>query len=137
VLTGAERRRVFGEYQSSDPSRFIDEVPAELLIGSRRRSRQGPIRDTFHTTTSGPTRTGAAAAGENACGKRPRHMRTRTRISRPACCASRGHARPASAVRRRQRHQRRTRDNDTKLVVRFNAVGVKTLRAKYARLEPA
>jgi DNA helicase-2/ATP-dependent DNA helicase PcrA len=28
-------------------------------------------------------------------------------------------------------------DDDTKLVVRFNAVGVKTLRAKFARLEPA
>src|SRR5476649_1288469 len=31
VLTGAARRRIFGEYQSSEPSRFIDEVPAELL----------------------------------------------------------------------------------------------------------
>src|SRR5439155_1592216 len=31
VLTGAARRRVFGEYQNSEPSRFIDEVPAELL----------------------------------------------------------------------------------------------------------
>ena len=31
VLTGAARRRVFGEYQSSEPSRFIDEVPAELV----------------------------------------------------------------------------------------------------------
>ncbi len=28
-------------------------------------------------------------------------------------------------------------DDDTKLVVRFNAVGVKTLRAKFAKLEPA
>ena len=28
-------------------------------------------------------------------------------------------------------------DDDTKLVVRFTAVGQKTLRAKYARLEPA
>ncbi len=28
-------------------------------------------------------------------------------------------------------------DDDTKLVVRFAAVGQKTLRAKYARLEPA
>ncbi|MGZ5494897.1 MAG: ATP-dependent helicase, partial [Thermoanaerobaculia bacterium] len=27
VLTGAARRRIFGEYQSSEPSRFIDEVP--------------------------------------------------------------------------------------------------------------
>src|SRR3954467_5769120 len=31
VLTGAARRRIFGEYQSSQPSRFIDEVPAELV----------------------------------------------------------------------------------------------------------
>src|SRR4051794_32776467 len=31
VLTGAARRRVFGEYKSSEPSRFIDEVPADLL----------------------------------------------------------------------------------------------------------
>src|SRR5580693_3703108 len=31
ILTGAARRRVFGEYQPSRPSRFIDEVPAELL----------------------------------------------------------------------------------------------------------
>src|SRR5258706_9473846 len=31
VLTGAARRRVFGEYQSSNPSRCIEEVPAELL----------------------------------------------------------------------------------------------------------
>jgi hypothetical protein len=28
-------------------------------------------------------------------------------------------------------------DDDMKLVVRFTAVGQKTLRAKYARLEPA
>src|SRR6185295_15400401 len=31
VVTGAARRRVFGEYQSSNPSRFIEEVPAELM----------------------------------------------------------------------------------------------------------
>src|SRR5256885_2015492 len=31
VLTGAARRRIFGEYQASKPSRFIDEVPAELV----------------------------------------------------------------------------------------------------------
>jgi DNA helicase-2/ATP-dependent DNA helicase PcrA len=28
-------------------------------------------------------------------------------------------------------------DGDAKLVVRFNSAGVKTLRAKFARLEPA
>src|SRR5262249_2267107 len=31
ILTGAAPRRVFGEYQSTEPSRFIDEVPAELV----------------------------------------------------------------------------------------------------------
>ena len=32
VLTGAARRRVFGEYQRVEPSRFLDEVPAELWL---------------------------------------------------------------------------------------------------------
>mgnify|MGYP003693826091 CR=1 FL=1 len=31
VLTGAARRRIFGEYQASEPSRFIDEVPPQLV----------------------------------------------------------------------------------------------------------
>ena len=31
VLTSAARRRVFGDYQSTDPSRFIDEIPPELI----------------------------------------------------------------------------------------------------------
>src|SRR5437870_6838898 len=31
VLTGAARRRVFGEYQAMQPSRFMDEVPPELV----------------------------------------------------------------------------------------------------------
>ncbi|MGE4067264.1 MAG: ATP-dependent helicase, partial [Vicinamibacterales bacterium] len=31
VLTSAGRRRVFGEYQSSEPSRFLDEIPPELV----------------------------------------------------------------------------------------------------------
>ena len=31
VLTSAARRRVFGEYQSTEPSRFLDEIPAELI----------------------------------------------------------------------------------------------------------
>src|SRR5205823_10719141 len=31
VLTSAARRRVFGEYQSTEPSRFLNEVPADLV----------------------------------------------------------------------------------------------------------
>ena len=31
VLTGAARRRLFGEYQSTEPSRFLFEIPSELV----------------------------------------------------------------------------------------------------------
>src|SRR3954452_15281387 len=31
VLTSAARRRVFGEYQSTEPSRFLEEIPPELI----------------------------------------------------------------------------------------------------------
>ena len=31
VLTSAARRRVFGDYQSTEPSRFLDEIPAGLI----------------------------------------------------------------------------------------------------------
>ena len=49
-----------------------------------------------------------------------------------------GHAGASSAVRRRHAWSASKRLNDdTKLVVRFNPVGQKTLRAKFARLEPA
>ena len=35
VLTSASRRRVFGEYQNTEPSRFIDEIPADLIEEDR------------------------------------------------------------------------------------------------------
>ena len=31
VLTSAARRRVYGDYQSTEPSRFLDEIPPELI----------------------------------------------------------------------------------------------------------
>ena len=42
VLTGAARRRVFGEYQSTAPSRFLEEIPSISSIASSPwRSRAG------------------------------------------------------------------------------------------------
>ena len=38
VLTSAARRRVFGEYQNTEPSRFIDEIPADLIEEDRSES---------------------------------------------------------------------------------------------------
>ena len=79
VLTGAARRRIFGEYQSSEPSRFIDEIPAEL-IDRIASCRPRPIRVTFRTTNSGPTRTAGAAVGARASRNRPTPTRTRTSV---------------------------------------------------------
>ena len=31
ILTSAARRRVFGEYKASEPSRFLEEIPSELV----------------------------------------------------------------------------------------------------------
>ena len=39
LLTSAARRRVFGEYQSTEPSRFIDEIPADSI----ERDEPAPI----------------------------------------------------------------------------------------------
>ena len=38
VLTGANRRRVFGEYQNTSPSQFLEEVPTELVEEEFSRS---------------------------------------------------------------------------------------------------
>ena len=105
VLTGAARRRIFGEYQSSEPSRFIDEVPAALV------DRVAP---SFDVHVSGqlpalrvphqPVRTRPA---RRARPRRGAHLRLRRRGSNHRPHAETGHAGPPSTVRRRERNQRR------------------------------
>ena len=133
VLTGAARRRVFGEYQSTDPSRFLDEVPAELI------ERAPPSPGAYQ-------------------GAMPRHYEFRTnpygrgggrsRVREDAAPASFAYeeedqSAPPMRAGARVRHAQfgigtvlsiEQLDDDAKLVVRF-AIGQKTLRAKYARLE--
>jgi DNA helicase-2/ATP-dependent DNA helicase PcrA len=132
VLTGAARRRIFGEYQSSEPSRFIDEVPAALverIAPSYSTGYQGNFPHyEFRTNPYGRGR--------------------RTREAEPVYAyededQSTGmNLRPGMRVKHAQFGvgsvvSVEALNDDTKLIVRFNAVGVKTLRAKYARLEPA
>ncbi len=132
ILTGAARRRVFGEYQSSEPSRFIDEVPAELI------ERVAPISSSPYQGNFAhyEFRTNPYGRGR------------RTKEAEPAYAyededQSTGLTlRPGSRVKHAQFGTGTVisvepLDGDTKLVVRFNTVGAKTLRAKYARLEPA
>jgi DNA helicase II / ATP-dependent DNA helicase PcrA len=134
VLTGAARRRIFGEYQASEPSRFIDEVPAALvdrIAPSSSPGYQGNFPHyEFRTNPYG----------------RGRGNRVREETATYAYEDEDQSAGLALRLGMRVRHPQfgvgtvtsvEVLDDDTKLVVRFAAVGVKTLRAKYARLEPA
>jgi len=134
VLTGAARRRIFGEYQSNEPSRFIDEVPADLV------ERLVPTFSSSGYQGNFPHyefRTNPYGRG-----------RGRAREETPAYAYEEEDQSTGMALRpgMRVRHAQfgvgsvitiEPLNDDTKLTVRFNGVGVKTLRAKYARLEPA
>jgi DNA helicase-2/ATP-dependent DNA helicase PcrA len=134
VLTGAARRRIFGEYQSSEPSRFIDEVPAELVeriapsYSSSGYQGNFPHYE-FRTNPYGrggrrAKETEPAYAYEDEDQSTGMALRLGMKVRHPQFGV--GTVLSVEAL-----------DDDTKLVVRFNAVGQKTLRAKYARLEPA
>ncbi len=136
VLTGAARRRVFGEYQASEPSRFIDEVPAELVeavapsYASPSYQSRFPHYD-FRTDPYGRRGRGT-------------HVKEET----PSYAYEDEDQSPGMTLRlgMKVRHPQfgvgtvlsvEALHDDTKLVVRFADVGQKTLRARYARLEPA
>jgi ATP-dependent DNA helicase UvrD/PcrA len=133
VLTGAARRRVFGEYQSSEPSRFIEEIPPGLLEPLAAPS-------SFHQ----PRFSGYAGRDELSGRARGR----RWREDPPAYAYEDEDQSTTLALRpgMKVRHPQfgvgsvltvEPLDDDTKLVVRFNEVGRKTLRARFARLQPA
>ena len=140
VLTGAARRRIFGEYKASEPSRFIDEVPAELVDRlvpsfSSSSSYQTPFTSSYDYKPNPYARGGKTGAG-------------RTREDAPTYSYEDEDQSTGMTLRpgMRVRHQQfgvgniisvEPLDGDAKLVVRFSGVGVKTLRAKFARLQPA
>ena len=135
VLTGAARRRVFGEYQSTEPSRFLDEIPAELverIAPAYASAHQGAFSHSHYEFRTNPY--GRKGGG-------------RTREAEPAY-AYESENQAAADVRAgmRVRHPQfgvgsviavEEQNDDFKVTVRFNSVGVKKLLAKYARLEPA
>jgi DNA helicase-2/ATP-dependent DNA helicase PcrA len=129
VLTSAARRRVFGEYQSTDPSRFINEVPPELL-------------EEVPSTFLAP-QTSFSNFRANPYGRGSRGGKVREEPDYPY--ADEDQSVPAGlrpGVRVRHPHfgvgtvlSVEQLDDDMKVLVRFNTVGQKTLRAKYAKLE--
>jgi DNA helicase-2/ATP-dependent DNA helicase PcrA len=138
VLTGAARRRVFGEYKSSEPSRFIDEVPAELLERLAPSYSSSSYQGNFahYEFRTNPYGRGRRGGGD------------RVREASPAYAYEDEDQTTGMALTlgMKVRHPQfgigtvlsiEALNDDTKLVVRFTTVGQKTLRAKFARLEPA
>ena len=105
VLTAASRRRVFGDYQSTRPSRFLEEIP--VASGGSRRAR-GAAALGAHRATSFAIRTRAGTAASSATATREgtgeELLRTRTKTSRRR--RPHGHARAPQAVRRRHRRSK-------------------------------
>jgi DNA helicase-2/ATP-dependent DNA helicase PcrA len=149
VLTGAARRRVFGEYQPSRPSQFLDEVPSELI--DRIEPSPSPLgsrayQSSFYAFRTNPYGRGrrvnegrapSAGAHSREDGERAYDYKYEDEDQSTGMTL-----RPGMRVR----HPLfgvgsvvsiETVTNDLKLVVRFAAVGQKTLHARYARLEPA
>ena len=139
VLTGAARRRVFGEYKSSEPSRFIDEVPAELV---------DRVMPSFSSRLSGEVLALALRLQDEPVRPRRRGGGNRVDEASPTYAYEDEDQSTGMALKlgMNVRHPQfgvgtvlsvEALDDDTKLVVRFTNVGQKTLRAKFARLEPA
>jgi DNA helicase II / ATP-dependent DNA helicase PcrA len=147
-LGSANRRRFYGEYRPSAPSRFIAEVPPDLL---EREEPSGV--SVYQTSLWGGRRPASAAFGTGGFGGRRdgqppfRRGPGGVREEQPAYAyededqsRSSGHL----AVGARVRHAQfgvgtvlsvEPADGDLKLVVRFSVVGAKRLLAKYAKLE--
>ena len=135
VLTSAARRRVFGEYQSTEPSRFLDEIPSELV--ERMTPAHAPSGSFLHSHYEFRTN---PYGGRKGRGGRFRENET--------AYAYESEDQSAVGMRAgmRVRHPQfgvgnivavEEHNDDLKVTVRFNAVGVKKLLAKYAKLEPA
>jgi DNA helicase-2/ATP-dependent DNA helicase PcrA len=129
VLTSAARRRVFGDYQPTEPSRFIDEIPPELMEAV-------------------PSASPASQYSRFRAAYERGSYRGRVREEPPAYAYEHENQSVPSGLKPglRVRHPRfgvgtvlsvLPLDDDTKLVVRFNSVGQKTLRARFAGLEMA
>lgn len=132
VLTSAARRRVFGEYQATEASRFVDEIPRELIEDIPSASAVNTYQSSFSQFR---------ASSSYGRGKRAREEQAAYSYEDEDQSVPPG-LRPGSRVRHPKFGEGtilsvEALDDDTKLVVRFSSVGQKTLRAKFAKLEVA
>ncbi len=141
-LGSAGRRRWYGEFRPAAPSRFIDEVPEELI------ERVEPLGTGLYQPALWASRRGGWNRAEPPVRgtSSPRRGPSRVREGAPAYAyededqSRPGHLAPGMRVR----HEKfgvgtvvsvEPADGDVKLVVRFAGVGAKRLLARYANLE--
>ena len=131
VLTSAARRRVFGEYKASEPSRFLGEIPGKLL---------DHVTPVFSTPPPAPTRFGRAFGG-----RRGRGPGAGEQIQPDYGYAYEDEDQSVISVAPGTRVRHPTfgvgtilsvepLTDDMKLTVSFNDIGRKTLRARFAKL---
>jgi DNA helicase II / ATP-dependent DNA helicase PcrA len=134
VVTSAARRRVFGEYQATEPSRFLDEIPAELV------ERIAPVWNTAHQSSF--------QHSHYQFRTNPYSRKGPSRAREESSYDYSGEDQSVTGLRAglRVRHQQfgvgtvvavEEHNDDLKVTVRFPAVGVKKLLSKYAKLELA
>jgi DNA helicase-2/ATP-dependent DNA helicase PcrA len=134
VLTGAARRRVFGDYQPTTPSRFLDEIPAELMdriepvVAKPRWEGQYELRNPYANRSGRPFRakesSGSASYAYENEDQSASGVRTGMRVKHKQFGVG-----TVTAVE--------DHGDDYKVTVRFAAVGTKKLLAKFAGLEKA
>jgi len=140
ILTGASRRRIFGEYQATQPSRFLEEIPDQLI------DRVEPV------ATSSPW-AGQSYELKNPYGRRYNNggaSRAREAASpstsRTFSYEHEDQSQTQMRVGIKVRHKQfgvgsviaiEDHGDDYKVTVRFPSVGTKKLLASYAGLEPA
>ena len=149
-LTSAGRRRVFGEYRSTEPSRFLGEIP-DALVQRYDFVGYGPSYGGFR----GRWDRDAEFSGRRGAGAYASPYGDRRVTRGPSARSDGQHHRPededqsahASGVRlgMRVRHPQfgagtviglEDHGDDVKLTVRFGGVGVKRLLGRYAKLQP-
>jgi DNA helicase-2/ATP-dependent DNA helicase PcrA len=137
ILTGAARRRVFGEYQSTEPSRFLDEIPGELIeritpaYSSTYQSSFAHAHYEFRTNPYGRKGKGAKFREEGPTYSYEDEDQSMMAGLRPGLRVRH----PQFGVGTVLSVEEHT--DDLKITVRFNSVGQKKLLAKFAKLEPA
>jgi DNA helicase-2/ATP-dependent DNA helicase PcrA len=134
ILTSASRRRIFGDYQSTEPSRFLDEMPAELI-------------DRVEPAASSPRWQSQRYELRNPYARRS-HQPGRVRETTDRAYSYESEDQSAAQVRTgmKVRHRQfgvgtvvavEDHGDDYKVTVRFATVGTKKLLASYAGLERA